>query len=61
MINYFDNGVNDIIDQDDLYDIDGTNETSETDEFKEYSRDNEYILKHYDVLKNDILKLNIIV
>lgn len=58
MINYFDNEVNDIIDQDDL---DDTNGTSETNEFKEYSRDNEYILKHYDTLKNDILKLNIIV
>lgn len=58
MINYFDNEVNDIIDQDDL---DDTNGTSETNEFKEYSRDNEYILKHYDILKNDILKLNIIV
>lgn len=58
MINYFDNEVNDIIDQDDLYD---TNDTNETNEFKEYSRDNEYILNHYDILKNDILKLNIIV
>lgn len=57
MINYFDNEVNDIIDQDDLYD---TNDTSETNEFKEYSRDNGDI-KHYDILKDNILKLNIIV
>ena len=57
MINYFDNAANDIIDQDDLYD---TNETNETNEFKEYSRDNEDI-KHYDILKDNTLKLNSIV